>query len=116
MSKNDTVKFEYDDKKRLAILSGSHFEEIREHFSVMNEGAKYARFKNRFAPSRKYVVTPTGRFDPGMYFEIRRFLKENAKDTRVVVSERLKEVVYPSYRGVYTAPRPKLSLELRDYQ
>lgn len=116
MSKGDSVKFEYDDKKRLAILSGSHFEEIREHFSVLNEGAKYARFKNRFAPSRKYIITPTGRFDPGMYFEIRKFLKENAKDTRVIVSERLKEVVYPSYRGVYTAPRPKLSLELRDYQ
>lgn len=116
MNKNDIVKFEYDDKKRLAILSGSHFEEIREHFSVLNEGAKYARFKNRFTPSRKYVITPTGRFDPGMYFEIRRFIKENAKETRVVVSEQLKEVVYPSYRGVYTAPRPELSLELRDYQ
>ena len=66
-----TVSFDYDVRKRMAIMSGDHFDEIREYFSVHNDAAKYARYKNRFTPSRRYVMTPQGRFDPGLFHEIK---------------------------------------------
>ena len=114
--KKYNVKFDYDVKKRMAQMSGDHFDEIREHFSVANEGAKFARYKNRFAPSRKYVITPQGRFDAGLYYDIRKFIKENTDETRIHVSEALRDVVKPSYVQEYNSNRPRLSLELRDYQ
>ena len=64
---SNLVKFEYDERKRMARVTGDHFDEIREHFSVHNDAAKYARYKNRFIPSRRYVITPQGRFDPGLF-------------------------------------------------
>lgn len=115
MSK-DTVSFDYDTRKRLAIMSGSHFEEIREHFSVYNDAAKFARYKNRFIPSRRYVITPQGRFEPGLFHAIRDFIRENAPDTKIHITEQLREVIQPGYTRVYHDERPKLSLDLRDYQ
>ena len=38
-----SIKVEYDARKRQGILSGDHFDEIREAFSVHNESAKFAR-------------------------------------------------------------------------
>ena len=111
-----TVTFDYDARKRMAMVSGAHFEEIREHFSVHNDAAKYARFKSRFIPSRRYVITPQGRFEPGLFHEIKKYIKENAPDTKLFVTDGLKEVVTPSYMRVYHEKRPKLLLELRDYQ
>ena len=116
MTSKTTVSFDYDDRKRMALVSGAHFEEIRENFSVFNDAAKYARYKNRFAPSRKYMITPQGRFDPGMYYEIKKFVRDNAPDTRIITSERLKEVILPGYKQEYKQDRAKLSLDLRDYQ
>lgn len=111
-----TVVFDYDVKKRMGMISGDHFDEIREHFSVMNDAAKFARYRNRFAPSRKYVITPQGRFDPGLYYDIRKFIKENTTDTNIHIRDSLRPIVYPSYSQEYAADRPQLSLDLRDYQ
>ena len=111
-----TVKFDYDPKKHMGMMSGDHFNEVREHFSVYNDAVKYARYKNRFAPSRKYVITPQGRFDLGMYYEIKSFLKENTTDTNIHTTDQFKQVVYPSYKYNTTELSPPLSLELRDYQ
>lgn len=111
-----TVIFDYDSKKRMAMVTGDHFDEIRERFSVENEGAKFARYRNRFAPSRKYVITPQGRFDPGLFYDIKKFIKNNTEDTKIHVRDSLRPVVYPAYKQEYAAPRPELSLKLRDYQ
>lgn len=110
------VTFDYDPRKRMGLMVGDHFDEIREHFSVMNDAAKYARYRNRFAPSRKYVITPQGRFDPGLYYDIKKFIKENAPDTKIVTTELMKQVILPRYAEEYKSVRAKLSLDLRDYQ
>ena len=110
------VNFTYDAGRKQAIMTGDHFEEVREHFSVANDAAKFARYKNRFAPSRKYLITPQGRFDPGLYFEIRKFLKDNTEDTKLTVDDLLRPVINPSFNTAYNTERPTLSLELRDYQ
>lgn len=116
MSSKYTVTFDYDPGRRQAIVRGDHFDEIREHFSVSNDAAKFARYRNRFTPSRKYVITPQGRFDPGLYFDIRKFIKENSSDTRCIVSESLREIIKPGMNHIYKTPRPELALKLRDYQ
>ena len=111
-----TVKFDYDVKKNLAQITGDHFDEIREHFSVQNEAAKYARFRNRFAASRRYVITPQGRFEPGLFNEINKFVKNNTKDTKIHIDETLRNIVRPGYNSIYHDERVKLALDLRDYQ
>jgi len=116
LSQKHTVTFDYDTKKRLALVSGDHFEEIRENFSVYNDAAKFARYKNRFAPSRKYVITPQGRFDPGLYYDIKKFIKNNSDSTKIHVRDELRDVILPSYNTEYNTSRPELKLELRDYQ
>lgn len=113
---SQTVTFDYDSRKRMAIMTGDHFEEIREHFSVYNDAAKYARFNRRFIPSRRYVITPQGRFEPGLFHEIRKFIKENAPDTKIHIREPLLEIIKPEYKRAYHADRPELKLKLRDYQ
>jgi len=48
---------------------------IRNHFSVKNEGAFFAKKKgHRFVKDRKYAITPSGLFQFGMYVEIVKFL------------------------------------------
>ena len=71
------IEIKFDEKKRLGILTGDLFNEIREHFSVKNEAARFARRFSRFIPQRTYAITPTGRFEPCMFFEIKKFLANN---------------------------------------
>ena len=113
---SNVVKFDYDARKRLALLSGDHFDEIREHFSVHNDAAKFARYKNRFIPSRRYVITPQGRFEPGLYHTVKDFIRESSPDTKIHICDALRDVIQPSFADVYRDERPKLNLELRDYQ
>ena len=53
------------------------FETMREHFSVENTGARFARGRGRFMPRRKYVITPLGACELGLYWEVRQYLIKN---------------------------------------
>ena len=68
-----SVKFKLDKSGRQGIISGDHFDDIRETFSVNNDAAKFMRYRSRYVPNRKYVITPGGRFDPGLTNEIIQF-------------------------------------------
>jgi len=107
------LTFSLDKKKLHGIIKGAFFDEIREHFSVSNDAAKFSRYKNRFAPSRKYVITPTGKFDLGLYFEIKNYIYKNQLPARVTMSDEFKSMLYPSIR---VSKRQDLNLKLRDYQ
>ena len=50
------------------------FDQIRENFSVENTGARFARRYSRFAPQRKYVITPTGNCELGLYWSTLKYL------------------------------------------
>jgi superfamily II DNA or RNA helicase len=111
-----TITFDFDPGRRQGVLSGDHFTEIREHFSVYNDAVKYARFRNRFAPSRKYVITPQGRFDPGLYYIIRKYVRQNTEDTKIHVTDAMRSIIYPTYSDVNSNLDPPLTLKLREYQ
>ena len=108
------MRFEYLPNRRLCRLTGNKFDEIREHCSVKNDNAFFMkRFGRKFVNSRIYCMTPTGLFDPGMFYEILKFIKTNYKE-EVTYDDKIKEIVKPSFLNyeVYG----NLSLKLRDYQ
>jgi superfamily II DNA or RNA helicase len=108
-----TLTFDYDDKKKVGLLTGTYFDQIRNIFSVENDAAKFARHYGRFIAKRKYIITPTGRFEPCMFFEIRKYIKENNIDVKLHQTESFKREILPSYS---TNEIAKLNLPLRDYQ
>ena len=107
------LQFDYDVKKRVGLIRGTYFDQIREVFSIENEAAKFARHYGRFIPKRKYLITPTGRFEPCMYYEIRKYIKSNNIDVKLEQTESFKSHILPSYGNF---PVEQLSLPLRDYQ
>lgn len=93
------------------------FNNLREHFSTENKNASFMqrRFKTRGVkiPTRKYVITPTGTCDIGMYWEIRRYLIENQIILTVSLTDELTKALNIGIENdIYT----KFNLELRDYQ
>lgn len=111
----------FDSKKKKGIYQGDYFDEVKEHFSVKNDAAKFVRSRN--LPSRKYIITSTGRFDPCLLSEIVKYLEKNTEysiNKLKIDSELLKEN-YPSrYDWVnsayFSTNEFPLNLKLRDYQ
>jgi len=115
------IKFDYDEKKKLGIVSGDMFDEIREHFSVKNEAAHFMRRRGRFMPSRTYAITPTGRFEPCLFVEIKKFLTSQQYVGEIEYSKSIFEQVVPARHGWHQQLDFKneiypLKLNLRDYQ
>ena len=86
------------DKSEKAIVVGDEVSMLRENFSVENKAARFGRFHGKFMPYRKYIITPTGRFDIGMYYEFRKYLKQKYKDIRIQKSTKFSEKIYPRLR------------------
>lgn len=105
------LKFDIDKKPNKGILSGEEFAAVREHFSVENPAAKFSRFSRRI-PFRKYMITPAGRFDIGIYYEIIKYVKNNFDGVKIEKTDEFKKQIRPTYKA---KPTP-LKLELRDYQ
>ena len=117
------VLFQLDKSKKFGVLSGDHFNDIREHFSVKNEGARFARMRGRFIPSRTYAITPGGRMDPCLFYEITKFLlngnyctKENIKASEEFIHTLRPNAQYQKSVYFNRNAYNNLSLELRDYQ
>ena len=108
-----TVKFDWDKGRRQGIVSGDMFNEIREHFSVVNDAAKFARFRGGWASARKYAITPAGRFSVGLYDEIQKFITETQSDVSVVCTETFTEMIRPH---INISDISDLNLQLRKYQ
>ena len=115
------IELGFDIKKNKGIYAGSFFEEAREYFSVKNDAAKFNR--NKFMPSRKYVITSTGRFDPCMLSEILKFIKNetNFPVEKVKVDDNLLKENNPSLydwrkSDDFSLEEYPLSFKLRDYQ
>lgn len=115
------VLFELDKNKKNGILSGDHFNDIREHFSVKNDAAFFVRKKyGRFLPQRIYSITPTGKFEPGLYFEIRKYLLSKQYNGDIVTDDSFLDIIKPSKqwekKTQFTTDIIPLALPLREYQ
>jgi superfamily II DNA or RNA helicase len=115
------IEFTYDKKKRVGIISGDMVSDIREHFSVKNEAAVFMRRYGRFMPPRTYAITPTGRFEPGLYFAIKDYIRSCQYVGDVTSSKELQDQIYPAkscwhQQLDFKVNITPLSLPLRDYQ
>tara|TARA_R110002167_G_scaffold45676_4_gene137115 strand:- start:7259 stop:8698 length:1440 start_codon:yes stop_codon:yes gene_type:complete len=89
------------------------FDNIREHFSVENTDARFARRYARFVPRRKYVITPTGTCELGMYWEVRQYLIKNQINEEVVLTDKLSKAIKV---GIEANLFDKFKFTLREYQ
>jgi len=115
------IEFDYDTSKRMGIIKGDELQEIREHFSVKNEGAKFMRKYGRFLPPRTYAITPTGRFEPCMVDEIQNYIRANQITGGQIFNRELFEEVSPARHSWHQQLDFKntiqqLKIPLRDYQ
>lgn len=115
------INITFDAKKKKAILSGNYFNEIRENFSVKNKAAPFIKRYSRYIPSRTYAITPTGRFDPCLTNEIKKFILEKQFVDRIEVDPLIDEILNPSRStwGInpnFSNEPYKLKLNLREYQ
>jgi len=118
------VNFELDKTGKYGYIAGDHINDIREFFSVKNEGARFARMKGRFIPSRTYAITPGGRIDPCLFYEITKFLLQNnyCKQDQIRASSDFLNVILPAqssyHKNISYSKEPfnNLTLQLRDYQ
>jgi superfamily II DNA or RNA helicase len=94
-------------------LTGDKFDEIREHFSEKIQGAFFAKKRNPWLSDRSYALTPTGLFEPGMFYPILRYIKQTYPNENITLSSNLTENIKPTYNSsVFN----DLNLKLRDYQ
>lgn len=108
-----SIKFTLDKSGQKGVMSGDMFEDIRETFSVNNDAAKFMRYRSRFAPSRKYAITPGGKFDIGMYYEIKKYLVSQSVTGNILVEDSFRDIATPKYNINQIS---RLNLELRGYQ
>lgn len=108
------LKVEYDSGRKCGILKGD-IDEIREHFSVADKGARIQQRFNRFIPTRKYAITPAGRFEVGLLAEIYKFCNTLKKPPSFVISDAFREQFRPQY-SLLNTQLIALRLDLRDYQ
>lgn len=99
--------------RRVCKMTGSKFDEIREHFSVKNEGAFFAKKRNPFISDRFYAITPTGLFETGLFYEIVRYIRNAYPDEQITLTPGISEAVKPQYN---TTPFDEFNLKLRPYQ
>ena len=115
------IEFSYDAKKKVGIISGDMLDDIREHFSIKNEAAVFMRRYGRFMPPRTYAITPTGRFEPCLYFAIKDYIRNCQYVGEVTSSKELQEQIYPAkfnwhQQLDYRDNVRQLGITLRDYQ
>ena len=104
------------DKSKIKIVTDK-LSEIREHFSVNDDTARFRfRGRARYAVNpRLYCITPTGLFEPGMFYDILSFVKTSFPNEEYNIDSKLLSVVKP---GNLKDQQPfnDLKFPLRDYQ
>ena len=110
------IEFEYiraTGKLRTICSDSSLFDKIREHFSVENTGARFARRYSRFVPRRKYAISNTGVSDLGLYWEIRQYLIKEQIKVDINISTELQEALDV---GINKELFTEFEFKLREYQ
>ena len=110
------LQFDYNKNTNKLVMrcdDSSLFDTIREHFSVDNPNARFARRFNRYAPTRKYVITGTGACELGLYWEIRRYLIKNQVNTEITITDTLKSALDV---GINVELCDSFNFKLREYQ
>lgn len=109
------IKFDWEPNRGLATMKCDPelFGQIREHFSIPNDQYRYQKRYAGFAPKRMYAITPTGRFPPGLFYDIKKFINNTFKNVAFGYNQNFLKNIKPSYNIKDLA---SLRLDLREYQ
>jgi len=101
----------------MLIRTSDHdlFTTIRDNFSEAVAGAAIAKRRGYRVASKVSPITPTGRCEVGMYWEIKKFLIDNQIIVDLVLTPALKEALKP-HPDVKFDPDIKYTFELYPYQ
>ena len=108
------IELTYDKGK--IRLKGEKFNDIREHFSIKDETARF-RLKGRarfYANPKIYGITPTGLFEEGMFYDIVRYIKETYPNEDLHIDPVIPSRVKPTLQDARVYDN--LTHKLRDYQ
>lgn len=117
----DIVKFDFSAKHNKATMQSTNrvFGLVRESFSVEDKAAKARRrFTGKNIPTRKYVITPTGRFDVGLFGDIVSLMKRRGIPFQLEGTQAFRDRIntkFDWYLGD-SYEVTELNLKLRDYQ
>jgi superfamily II DNA or RNA helicase len=111
------VEFLYDSKRKEVKIVSDYLNNIKEHFSVKNPGARFNRYQ-KFLPQRIYAITNSGYCGVGLVPEIYDFLNSQTIPFNVIFNQEYKNVLQETH---ILTPGPlvkklKSKFELRDYQ
>tara|TARA_E500000318_G_scaffold104310_1_gene110151 strand:- start:1395 stop:2816 length:1422 start_codon:yes stop_codon:yes gene_type:complete len=104
------------EKGKIRLITDK-LDDIREYFSVKDDTARF-RLRGRarfYSNPRIYCITPTGLFEPGLFFDILTYIKQEFPNDIIDLDEDVLDIVKPSnykYYSVYNL----LKFPLRDYQ
>lgn len=109
------IKFDVgkNNKATISCTDQDLFQRIRDFFSVSIPGAVFAKKYNKFAPTRKFYITPKGSFEIGLYWEIKKWLIDNQITTPVETTQNLLNILQCEVNAVVAN---NFNLKLRDYQ
>ena len=108
------MKFELA-KEKIRLITDD-LDDIREHFSVKDETARF-RMRGRarfYSNSRIYCITPTGLFEPGLFFDILTYIKQEYPNIDCQIDQDILPIVKPTYKE--ERAYDNLKFPLRDYQ
>jgi len=108
------MKFELA-KEKIRLITDD-LDNIREYFSVKDETARF-RMRGRarfYSNSRIYCITPTGLFEPGLFFDILSYIKQEYPNTDYQIDQDILPIVKPIYKE--ERAYDNLKFPLRDYQ
>lgn len=96
-----------------AIVTGPELNTIRENFSVENKAVNFQRrLRSRFIHNRVYAITPKGKCDIGIVFEITKYC--DSKNIKYIINQDVLKILQPQL------PLGKTNYSLlypfRDYQ
>lgn len=109
------VEFQYDSKRKEVKIISDYFNNIREHFSVKNPGARFNKFQ-RFIPQRIYAITPAGYCDLGLVSEIIQYLNSLTIPFEIEFNKDYHELLDKLTYTSHPLKELECSLKLRPYQ
>jgi superfamily II DNA or RNA helicase len=113
------VEFQYDTKRKEVKIVSEFLNNIKEHFSVKNPGAKFNRYQ-RFLPQRIYAITNAGYCGVGLVPEIIKYLNSQTIPFEIKTNQEYNDAIN-NIHIVTSDLKPnikklKSDFELRDYQ
>jgi superfamily II DNA or RNA helicase len=108
------IYFDYVKKSNLMNIRTDNtdlFQNIRSHFSETVQGTEFSTN----GPFKSYAITPLGKCYPGMFWEIRRYLRDAGIVTDISMSNALKDEILPNPDIRYN-DSIEYTLTPRDYQ